>query len=97
MFAKVDAVDWVAMQEAGCNGHWLSAIDEDGGTSVVTRLSANPADARTVLNVAGVIMGRDLLPDQRPGFLDGDRLNMCRHNMVAMAVTKPSSRLRRAR
>lgn len=97
MFAKVDAVDWVAMQEAGQNGHWLAAQADDGGISVVTRLMPNPADAGSVCDVADIIMAGELLPNHRPGFLDGDGLNMCRSNMVAMAATKPISRLRRAR
>ncbi|TGN53779.1 hypothetical protein E4L95_15890 [Paracoccus liaowanqingii] len=79
MFAKAEAADWIAMQEAGHNGLWMATICE-GRLDVVTRLTPNPEDAAELTAVAGLIL-RDLGPDQEPGFVDGDRLNLRRTNL----------------
>ncbi|SCX87436.1 hypothetical protein [Paracoccus tibetensis] len=91
MFAKVDAADWIEMQEMGANGLW-QGLDTFYGIYVYTALPLKRQAATEKVPTARLIL--DLKPHEQVRFLDGDPLNLRRYNL---AVSEQSSIGRPAR
>ncbi|MGR3248556.1 MAG: hypothetical protein ACU0DH_08135 [Paracoccus sp. (in: a-proteobacteria)] len=94
MFAKVDAADWIEMQEIGANGLW-QGVDTFHGVYVYTTLPMKRQAATQKVPVARLILG--LGPNQRAGFIDGDPLNLRRYNLSASTNAEQSADLQRPR
>lgn len=95
LYAKVDAADWIEMQEMGVNGVWMTRDNGKACLSVVTKTPMRDFAATNTIAVARLILG--LGANEQAGFTDGDSLNLRRENLFSTAQANPTSRLRRAR
>lgn len=79
MFAKVDAADWIALQEMGANGLW-QGLDTFHGVYVYMAMPLKRQAATDKVPTARLILG--LKPREQVRFIDGDTLNLRRYNLV---------------
>lgn len=95
MFAKVDAADWIEMQEMGVNGLWQIANVGGSHLAVYIKMPMREFAQAGALTVARIILG--LGRGEQVKFADGDTLNLRRSNLTAALHMTPNATPCRAR
>lgn len=95
LYAKVDAADWIEMQEMGVNGVWTASDVGSGRIHVYTKFPMKDWSAIRAVPVARLILGLGV--NEQAGFADGDSLNLRRTNLIVTTQPDPDGTRRRAR